>query len=266
MGFLAETVAATRRAIRDPHYLEGVAAGRGRAGASLRAAIERDRERGALLVEYKRVSPGSSVPDLPVRSVEEFVRSVRDADPTGFSCIASVPHFRGSPADVAVLRRSTDRPILFKEFVIDPIQLDAAERAGASAVLLIARLGGNAPGAVPLASLARDAHARGLEVLLEFHARAELNRADDVEADMYGVNVRDLESLRIEREEAESTLRAAQRLRPLLGLSGIEGPREAGRFWQLGVDGILVGTAVARSPDPISFLRSLRRPIAGGSA
>ena len=259
MGFLSEIVEETRRALRDPAYWEGLDPGPGRPGPSLRRAIERDRSRGAVIVEYKRVSPGSADPELPVRSVPEFVRAVADAHPTGFSGLASIPRFRGRPADVALLRRESDLPVLFKEFVIDPVQLDAAVRAGASAVLLIARLAEGDGGAVPIGPLAEAAHERGLEVLLEFHARAELNRAKDVAADVYGVNVRDLDTLRLDRATAEATLAAAQDLRPLVGLSGVEGPAEAHRFFDLGADGILVGSSAARAADPSAFVRSLTR-------
>ena len=260
MGFLEEILAETRRSIRQSGYVEGLGPAPGRPGPSLRRAVERDRARGALVVEYKRVSPGSDRPVLPERSVAEFARAIGPTPPTAYSCVAATPRFGGRPGDVAELRRETDLPILFKEFVVDPLQLDVARRAGASAVLLIARLGlPELPARVPIPELARAAHERGLEVLLELHARGELKLTGDVEADMYGVNVRDLDSLRIERPTAEATLGAAHHLRPLLGLSGVEGPAEAQRFWELGADGILVGSAVARSSDPVTFLRSLGR-------
>ena len=262
MGFLDEVVRATRAAVEDPAYLAGLPTGPGDPGPSLRDAVLRERERGALIVEFKRTSPGSPDPELPVRSVSEFVDRVGAAPPTAYSCIASVPRFHGRPEDVAEMRRRTELPILFKDFVVGPAQLDAARRGGASAILLIARLA-RGPEPVPLIELSRGAHERGLEVLLEFHDRAELKLAEGVAADMYGVNVRDLDTLRIERAEAEATLAAAQHLRPLLGLSGVDGPAAARRFWELDVDGLLVGSAVARAPDPARFVRSLRRSPGG---
>ncbi len=266
MGFLEEIVRETRTAVRDPRYVHGLPPTAPRPTASLRAAIERESARGALLVEYKRVSPGQAEPVLPVRPVEEFVRSTRAAGVAGYSCLAAGPRFAGSPADVAELVRTTERPVLFKEFVVDPLQIDVAARCGASAVLLIARLASEGHLKVPLRSLARHAHDRGLEVLLEWHAKAELSATDGVEADMYGVNVRDLDTLAIERPRAEATMEAAAALgrHPLLGLSGIETGEDARRCWRRGADGVLVGTAVARAPDPAAFLSSLRRPLDGG--
>ena len=266
MGFLREVVAATAEATRSPQYLHGVPSERASSPPSLRQAIEQEAHRGALLVEFKRVSPGQSDPRLPVRSPREFLRSAAVPGVAGFSCLATVPFFEGSPGDVAELVRATDRPVLFKDFVVGTAQLDVASRCGASAVLLIARLARERLLERPLEVLARVAHDRGREVLLEFHRKAELDDALGVDADMYGVNVRDLDSLVIDRPSALTTLAAADRkgLRPLLGLSGVATPEDATRFWDAGVDGILIGTAVARSSDPALFLAALGRPSARG--
>lgn len=262
MGFLAEVVRETRATIARPDYLSGLASSKSRAtGPGLRRAVLGAGAAGALVVEFKRVSPGSDSPLLPVRSATEFVRSTGRGGVAGYSCVASEPRFHGSPRDVADLTATTALPVLFKDFVIDPVQLDAAVRAGAVAVLLIARLETERLLTTPLAELADQAHARRLEVLLEFHDRSELRQVGGVAADMYGVNVRDLDSLRMEPAVAHATLRAAASLRPLLGLSGVASPADARRFWDAGVDGILVGSSVARANDPSAFLQTLHRPV-----
>ena len=132
--------------------------------------------------------------------------------------------------------------------------------------LLIARLETEGLLSTPLAELADQAHARRLEVLLEFHDRSELRQVGGVAADMFGVNVRDLDTLRMAPAVADATLRAAASLRPLLGLSGVASPADALRFWDAGVDGILVGSSVARASDPGAFLQSLHRPPRGAPA
>jgi indole-3-glycerol phosphate synthase len=263
MGFLEKIVAATRDSIAAPDYLSGMAPLPYGPHRSLRAAVTGAGDPGALLAEYKRRSPGATTPDLGQGSVAEFAARMAPAPIAAYSCLAGRPEFHGAPTDVADLAAHTDRPVLFKDFVIDPIQLEAASRAGASAVLLIARLETEGWLATPLRMLATAAHERGLEVLLEWHHRAELRRTEDVPADVYGVNVRDLDTLEIRRTVGEETIRAAGAFRPLLGLSGVEGPAEARRFWDAGVDGILVGSALARVTDPRTFLDGLRRPTSG---
>jgi indole-3-glycerol phosphate synthase len=261
MGYLSEIVTEIRADIARPDYLASIRRPEtGTPRPSLRAAIDAAREEGALLAEFKRTSPGSESPELPARTPSEFVRSTSGAGVTGYSCIATAPRFGGSPHDVAELVAHTELPVLFKDFVVAPAQLDAAVRSGAAAVLLIARL--ETAGLLPtsLEELADQAHARNLEVLLEFHDKAELTQVGNVAADMYGVNLRDLDTLRMEPTVAEATIRAARHRRPMLGLSGVATPRDARRFWDLGVDGILVGSAVARAEKPVEFLRSIRRP------
>ncbi len=260
MGFLSEIVTETQATVAKGSYLANLRPAQPLPGSRrMTVAIQHAGPAGAVIVEFKRVSPGSTSPRLPVVSPEEFVRRAEPGGVAAYSCLATVPRFEGSPAEVMRLVGATERPVLFKDFVIDPVQLDAAVCAGASAVLLIARLQTEGHLSVPLAELSQQARARGLEVLLEYHARSELNATSNVEADMYGVNVRDLDTLRMEPEVAAATLRAARDRRPLIGLSGVGSPEDARRFWDAGVDGILVGSAVARSTDPAAFVRSLHR-------
>ena len=267
MGFIQEIVEATRRSVEAPTYAAGVPLRAPRSRPSFVRALERDRETGALVVEFKRVSPGQAEPVLPRRSIRQFLDATQAASPTAFSCLATASRFEGSPSDVTELVRSTDRPVLFKDFVVDDRQVEVAARTGASALLLIARLESEGHLTRSLASLAESAHRHGLEVLLEFHDRTELSRGAGVAADMYGVNARDLDTLRVDREAAAGIVRKAREsgLRPLLGLSGVEDAADAHRFWTAGVDAILVGSAAARSEDPASFLATLRRPSVGGA-
>jgi len=260
MGFIDVVVPAVRRSIESSAYFQGVPPEAPDSVPSFRKAIEEAARRRALVVEYKRVSPGRADPVLPPRSTEEFLAATSRGPVSAYSCLATVPEFRGSPKDVAEIARATRAPVLFKEFVIDLRQVEVAARCGASAILLIARLPGPGRRAEPLSSLAEAAHAQGLEVLLEFHERSELSRQADVAADVYGVNARDLDTLAIDRPKAMETLREAGRLglRPLMGLSGVESPRDARAYWEAGADGILIGSAVARAPDPTAFLSSLR--------
>ena len=267
MSFLDEVIPEIRRSLEDSRYFSGLPARTSRRPTSLRRAIERDRESGALIVEYKRVSPGQLEPELPSRRIPEFLELTRHAPVTAYSCLATEPRFRGAPQDVAELVQATERPVLFKDIVIDTRQVEAAARSGASAILLIARLDQAGRPVESLSSLAEVAHRLGLEVLLEFHHRSELSRGADVAADVYGVNARDLDTLTLDRATGITTLREARDrgLQPLLGLSGVENSADARRFWDAGADGILVGTAVARAPRPAEFLSSLLRDVSGGS-
>jgi len=265
-SFLQEVADHVLRDSRSPRYVIGVPEDRARRPASLRRAVEEDRTRGALIVEYKRASPAYQAPGPEGRTVQEFLSVTDSAVVTGYSCLATHHGFDGSPAFVAELASQTRRPVLFKEFVLGSRQVEVAARTGAAALLLIARLASEHLLEEPLPDLARLAHHRGLEVLLELHDSAELSLVDGVEADVYGVNTRDLGTLRLDRPRAYATMEAAARcgLRPLLGLSGVDGPAQAREMWARGCDGLLVGTAISRSSDPAGLLASLSREGAEG--
>ncbi len=260
-SFLDEVVPRVREAIASATYDAGVPARRPKAPASFKAAVQRESARGALVVEYKRRSPGARSPLPEPRSVPEFLAATAVEGVVAYSCLATGYGFDGSPAHVADLAGRTELPVLFKEFVLEERQLEVAARTGASAVLLIARLERAGALRASTRDLARRAHELGLEVLLELHDPAELSQVDGVSADVFGVNTRDLGALAFDRPRAYATLERAADLglRPLLGLSGVEGPQEAREFWTRGCDGLLVGSAVARAAQPGRFLASLRR-------
>jgi indole-3-glycerol phosphate synthase len=263
MGFLAEIVPEVRRDVAAGRYATPEGVRRSGPVPRLSRAVLRERDRGAVIVEFKRVSPGSASPRLVPRTVAQFVALADVSGVAGYSCLATRHRFEGSVDDVRAVAEGTDLPVLFKDFVVDPAQIDCAASSGASAILLIARLEDAGLLAVPLPDLARRARDRGLEVLLELHSKSELRHVQGVAPEMVGVNVRDLDTLRMEPAVAAETVRAAADLHPLIGLSGVASAEDAGRFWSWGVDGILVGTAVARAEDPRAFLRSLARPREG---
>jgi indole-3-glycerol phosphate synthase len=262
VGFLDRILPEVERSIRRPGYLEGLPPTPTRPAQSLKTRIEQTT--GSVLAEYKRRSPGNPGESLPARSVADFVRSMEEAGATALSCIATVPEFEGSPALVGAVAGTSVLPVLFKDFVVDPIQIEAAQRSGASAILLIARLEREQRLRWPLADLSRRAAERGLEVVLEFHDSADLKLAERVPADVFAVNQRDLDSLRLEPRVAEATIDEAGPLRPLLGFSGVRDPSDASWFRSHGVDGVLVGSAISRARDPSGYVSSILSNMHGG--
>jgi indole-3-glycerol phosphate synthase len=261
MGFLHQVLPEIEAYVEGPSYLEGLPDHPDRTPLSLRKAIlERTRPM-AGIIEFKRISPGHSTSPLPLRSIPEFAGLTERAGATGLSCLACAPAFAGSPQDVLALTRASRLPVLFKDLVVGPRQVEAAHRAGAAAILLIARFELEGRLRKPLRDLAQLARSLQLEVLLELHDPEEVELVDGVPADVYGVNTRDLDTLKFEPDLAAETLRLMARHHPLLGLSGIQGREDVERFRALGTDGFLVGTSVARATDPNAFLTDLLGPV-----
>lgn len=257
MGFLDALLPEIRRSIGSPAYGAGLPPSPRRLPPRLSTSIAAAPRGWGVLLEYKHRSPGSSEAALPRVELDSFVRTAERGGAVGLSCLATAPQFEGAPEEVAALASASRLPVLFKDFVIDPVQIDAARRAGASAVLLIARLESERRISYPLAELADRAHASGLEVVLEFHAPEEVEVAERVPADVYGINLRDLDSLSFRTDVAARTFARARELRPMIGMSGVELAADAGRFRSWGADGVLVGSALARAPDPARFVRAL---------
>jgi indole-3-glycerol phosphate synthase len=170
------------------------------------------------------------------------------------SVLTDERYFHGSWEALRTVARGSRLPVLCKEFVVDPYQIDEAKEAGAAAVLLIA--GMLSPEV--LSRYLAHVHRRGLHALVEVHTTDDVGAALGAGADCIGINNRDLRTLRTD-------LRTTAQLRPLIpgGIvvvseSGFERREQVAWVEQLDVDAILVGTALMTSDDPAGALRELR--------
>jgi len=205
-----------------------------------------------LIAEIKRASPsrGTIRPGLdPAALAREYERGGAAA----VSVLTDRQFFGGALSDLALVRRAVGLPLLRKDFIIDPWQLEESVAAGADAVLLIARL----LGPEQLAGFLEDARQLELAALVEVHDEADLERALDAGARLVGINNRDLATFQVD-------LGVTARLRPLVppavtvvAESGISQPAHAAQLRRLGVHAMLVGEALVRSEHPAQAVRRL---------
>ena len=170
------------------------------------------------------------------------------------SVLTDERYFHGSWDDLRAVARESRLPVLCKEFIIDAYQIDEAKAGGAAAVLLIAGILTEEELRDYLACARRG----GLGALVEVHIETEVGTALRAGADCMAINNRDLRTLRV---DIETTARP----RPLIpeGItvvseSGFERREQVAWVEGLGVDAILVGTALMASADPAATLRELR--------
>jgi indole-3-glycerol phosphate synthase len=219
---------------------------RGRFAAALR------REGIGVIAEFKRRSPSAGVlreqPDL--RAV---LRAYEQGGAVAASILTEGPNFAGSLEDLVSAREACSLPLLRKDFVVDPYQLHEAVAAGADAVLLI--VAALAPG--ELASLHATARELGLDVLVEVHDREELQRALVLEAEIVGINNRDLRDFSVEIARTEMLLEEIPSGVTIVSESGIGGAAQVRRLHERGVDAVLVGESLMRAPDPAAALEGL---------
>jgi indole-3-glycerol phosphate synthase len=207
----------------------------------------------AVIAEFKRRSPSAGAlredPDL-----SQIVRAYQQGGAVAVSVLTEGPNFDGSLEDLRAARVACDLPILRKDFIIDPYQLHEARAAGAAAVLLIVA----ALQAEELASLHGAARALGLDVLVEVHDREELRTALSVGSELIGINNRDLRDFSVDVERTAQLMGEIPEGVTVVSESGIAGAEQLRKLEEVGVDAVLVGEALMRSPDPEAALRALR--------
>lgn len=213
-----------------------------------------------LIAEIKRRSPSAG--SLSTRlSVGERAAAYERSGASMVSVLCDGPFFDGAFEHLSAAREACALPLLCKDFVLDPAQLDAARAYGADAVLLIVRC--LAPDA--LEELTQGARERDLVPFVEVATEEEAERALACGAELVGVNARDLDSLAMDAARAERILRSLPSSLTRVHLSGLSTPEKVAAVLDSGVDAALIGEALMREDDPEPLLRSLSLAASGCS-
>ena len=207
-----------------------------------------------VIAEFKRRSPSKGVIRADVDPIR-VAQAYEIGGAAALSVLTDEPFFGGSIADLREARLATLLPTLRKDFIVDPYQVGESALIGADAILLIvAALDDAALRALHAA--ARDA---GLDVLVEVHDRAELERALAAGARVIGVNSRDLRTMTVDLETAVSLASAIPDDVVAVAESGIGGPRDIVRLRDAGYDAFLIGEHLMRQDNPAAALETLVR-------
>jgi len=210
----------------------------------------------SLIAEYKRRSPSAGA----IRegaSVEDVVCAYERGGAAALSILTEPHHFGGSLDDLREARATTRLPILRKDFILDPYQVYESAAAGADAILLIVA----ALGRRDLARLYDEARAIDLDVLVEVHDEDELDTALAVDADVIGINNRDLTDFSVDLARTFDLLSDVPAGKTVVSESGIDSRDAVEELERIGIDAILVGELLMRAPDPEEALRGLGSPF-----
>ncbi len=221
-------------------------------GRSLRKAVSGPGV--AVIAEVKPASPSQGrLRDVDAEDVAERARAYELGGAAGISVLTEPEFFDGRPEYVKIVRETVDVPVLRKDFIIDPVQVEESAHYGADAILIIASaVGEEAPELVDLA------HEQGMEVLLEVDRREHLRLLNECDPDLVGVNNRDLRTLEV---DLNRTLELGPKIKdltnaPLVAESGVSGPEDVVRLGEV-ADAVLVGTYLMRASDPSEAVREL---------
>lgn len=209
-----------------------------------------------IIAEHKRRSPSKAVINQNL-NVYDVAKGYEKAGVCGMSVLTDGKYFGGSLDDLLIARASVKIPLLRKEFIIDEYQIIEAKAHGADVILLIAAILSK-PEIKTLSELAKSLH---LEVLLEVHGEAELQKSIMPSLDMLGVNNRNLKTFEVSLD----TSKALSKLIPddfvkvsESGISNIESIKELRPF---GYQGFLIGENFMKAEDPgqsaIEFIKKL---------
>ncbi|SEN28174.1 indole-3-glycerol phosphate synthase TrpC [Lihuaxuella thermophila] len=259
--FLKEIVETKQQEIEKllPHYTDedwskALQLPRGR---SLAHAL-RETQSLSLIAEIKPASPSKGIIKETVDPTVTALAYERGGA-SAISVLTDVSYFKGKPESLVKVKQAVRIPVLRKDFILEPVQVLESKLLGADAILLIAAILDQEN----LQLLSRTAHRLGMEVLVEIHEESEIGRALTCEADVIGINNRNLHTF-------VTDLATTERLRPLLpsdvpviGESGVHSVQDAVRMAKAGVDGILVGEYLMRESDPERAVRQLVEREAG---
>ncbi|MBY0303254.1 MULTISPECIES: indole-3-glycerol phosphate synthase TrpC [Sphingomonas] len=242
-----------RRAASSRAGLEALAAAQ-TPPRGFRAALDRTAATGrhALIAEIKKASPSKGLIradfDPPAHA-----RAYADGGATCLSVLTDAPYFQGHEEYLKAARAACDLPVLRKDFTVDPWQALEARSIGADAILLIV----SALDDVTLAECEAAAIEQGLDVLVEVHDEAELERAAKLSSRLIGVNNRNLKTFEVDFRRTYALMAHAPAGCTFVAESGLSTRADLDELAAHGVHCFLIGEALMRQDDVAAATRAM---------
>ncbi len=206
----------------------------------------------SLIAEFKRRSPSAGEIRAGATPAE-IARGYEDGGAAALSVLTDAPHFGGSLEDLRDARAACALPVLQKDFTVESYQLYEAAVAGADAVLLIVA----ALKQEQLARLHDDARGLDLDVIVEVHKEEELETALTVDAEVIGINNRNLDDFTVDVGTTFELITDVPAGKTVVSESGIADRATLEELARVGVDAVLIGEALMRADDPAAKVREL---------
>jgi len=199
----------------------------------------------SLIAEIKFGSPSAGI----IREICDPLAIGKTYEASGASAISLLTDssfFKGDLKNLPEIKKAVRLPVLRKDFIVDEIQITESASFGADAVLLIARI----LSAEQLKCLLDAAKEYGMAVLTEIHDKKDLEKALKCDAQIIGINNRDLDTFKIHLNTTLDLAPLIPKDRVVVSESGIRSGKEVMAFKGLNIQAVLVGSALMAADDP----------------
>lgn len=215
-----------------------------------------DKRRSGIIAEFKRKSPSKG--DInKYANAEEVTLGYMQAGASALSVLTDEHFFGAKKEDLPTARRFNYCPILRKDFVLDEYQIIEAKSIGADAILLIASL----LSVSEINAFTTIAHKLGMEVMLETHTEEEVIQNLETQADVVGINNRNLHNFEVDIENSIRLSKLLPKHLALVAESGIESAETIKLLKQNGFHGFLIGEYFMRHSHPAEKCKELIKQL-----
>ncbi len=209
----------------------------------------------AVITEIKAASPSLGTIRSSMNPAK-IAQEMQKGGAVAISVLTEPKHFKGFMRTLSEAREHVKLPLLMKDIILSPLQVDVGAQTGANAILLIKALYDRGYGEMELDDMITFAHSEGLEVLLETHSQKEFSRAIETEADLVGINNRDLATLKIDLETTKQILDQYKTPnKVVVSESGIKTPSDLKFLRRCGANAFLIGSSIMLTDNILEKVR-----------
>lgn len=208
----------------------------------------------AVIAEVKKGSPSKGI----ISESFDYLQIARDYESAGASAISVLTepyHFLGNNDYLSEIKRNANIPILRKDFIIDEYQIYEASAIGADAVLLIAAILEQAQ----ISEYIQIAKSLSLDCLVEIHDADEAAKAMNANAEIIGINNRDLKTFEVDFSNTLNLIKIIPRDKIIVSESGIKTNTDIQLLRNTSVNAVLIGETFMRSHDKSAQMKELMK-------